>query len=171
MVQNGSLSRRIASSVLLTIALGLISLSAADAKGTVFYKSKTKDITVVLKFAYLVKGPDPMYPKGPIRRLVLSTTDIGATVQACETMSCLGNDFKEGLQLDFDGGARLNYWMVLNNQLVQYSGALDPEVFTVTADSATRLAGKLVFDKTTAGGPKVTVEFDAPLLKTFTKAR
>jgi hypothetical protein len=38
-----------------------------------------------------------------------------------------------------------------------------------TADSADRLAGKLTFDDSKSGGPKIDVQFDAPLLKSFTK--
>lgn len=72
--------------------------------------------------------------------------------------------------VDLDAGPRLNYWVVLNDQRVQYSGTAKPAVLTLTADTATRLAGKLTLDGT-AGGPKVEIEFDAPLLKELKKAR
>jgi hypothetical protein len=137
--------------------------AAADAKGTVIYKTRTAD----LKYAYLVKGPDAV-SKQVIRRLILSASDLGAKISACKTMSCTDSDLNEGLSVNFDSGPRLNYWMVLNGQKIQYSGTLKPEVLKATANDAKRIAGKLTFDDAGAGGPKVDVEFDATLSKEVT---
>jgi hypothetical protein len=53
----------------------------------------------------------------------------------------------------------------MNGQKVQYSGTEPVGSFAASADDARRIAGRLVFDKTAAGGPKVDVEFDAALVK------
>ena len=74
-------------------------------------------------------------------------------------------DLTDGLSINFDSGPRLNYWMVLNDQKVQYSGTLKPEVLMTTASDAKHIAGKLSFDDAAAGGPRVDVEFDATLVK------
>jgi hypothetical protein len=138
-------------------------VSAGDAKGTLVYKTRTAN----LKYAYLVKGPDAVSKK-TIRRLILSATDLSAKISACKTMSCTDSDLNDGLSLNFDSGPRLNYWMVQNDQKIQYSGTLKPEVLKTTADDAKRMAGKLTFDDAGAGGPKVDVEFDATLTKEVT---
>ena len=74
-----------------------------DAKGTSVYKSRT----TIVKHAYLVKGPDAV-SKQPIRRLILSATDIGAKIAACKTMSCTDSGLGDGLSVNFDGSARFN---------------------------------------------------------------
>lgn len=137
--------------------------TAGDAKGTLTYKARTAN----LKYAYLVKGPD-MVSKQPIRRLILSATDLSAKISGCKTMSCADSDLNEGLSVNFDSGPRLNYWMVMNNQKIQYSGTLKPEVLKTTANDGKRIAGKLTFDDAGAGGPKVDIEFDAALTKELT---
>jgi hypothetical protein len=137
--------------------------AAGDAKGSVKYKDRTADI----KYAYLVKGPDAV-SKAPIRRLILSAKDLGGKIAACKTMSCTDSDLDDGLSINFDSGPRLNYWMVMNGQKVQYSGTLKPEVLKTTTSDAKKIAGKLAFDDAGAGGPKVDVEFDAALVKEVT---
>ena len=134
--------------------------AASDANGSVAYKGRTAN----LKFAYLVKGPDEL-SKQTIRRLILSATDLSAKIAACTKMSCTDSNLTDGLSVNFDSGPRLNYWMVLNDQKVQYSGTLKPEVLKTTASDPKHMAGKLSFDDSAPGGPKVDVDFDAALVK------
>ena len=86
-------------------------------------------------------------------------------------MSCADGELMEGLVVDIDGGPRLNYWMTVNDQLVQYSGTKPPAALKSSADEPKRLVGTLTFDDAQSGGPKVDVEFDAPLVKEFRAAR
>ncbi len=144
--------------------------AGGTAKGSLTYKAKGGAITIAPKFAYLVKGPDAVDNK-VIRHLILSATDLEAKIAACKTMSCTDTDLGNGMTVDLDAGPRLNYWVVLNDQRVQYSGTAQPAVLTLTADTPARLAGKLLFDATAAGGPQVDIEFDAPLLKELKLAR
>ena len=127
------------------------------------YKGRTTNV----KYAYLVKGPDAV-SKQTIRRLILSSTDLAAKIAACKTMSCTDSDLGDGLSVNLEDGPRLNYWMVMNGQKVQYSGTEPKGSLAAKADDAKRLAGALRFDKTAAGGPKVDVEFDAALVKEVT---
>jgi hypothetical protein len=141
--------------------------AAGEAKGTLTHTGKT----VTLKHAYLVTGPDAVDPKKMVRR-VMSGKDVGANVRGCQTMSCASGEIMEGLVVDLDGGPRLNYWMTINDQLVQHSGTKPPAVLKASADQPKRLAGKLTFDDTQALGPRVDVEFDAAaLVKEFKAAR
>ena len=61
--------------------------------------------------------------------------------------------------------------IALNDQLVQYSGTVESTALKATADTPDHFAGMLKFDDSSAAGPKIDVEFDAPLLKAFAKAR
>lgn len=152
------MAKRIALLVVLLLAAPLA--SAGDAKGTVAYKGNT----VELKYAYLVQTTDAM-SNAPMRRLILSSKDLGAKIASCAKMSCVDGDLGEGLEVDFAAGPRLNYWLVMNGQKVQYSGTEPKESFAATANDAKKVAGTLRFDKTGAGGPKVDVQFDAAFVK------
>ena len=143
----------------------------SDAKGTLNYKGKSKDFAIALKYAHYVKGPDTIDPKTTIRRVILSSTDLTAKIQACKTMDCSDDDLAEGIEIDITGGPRLLYWLVVNDGLMQYSGTQQPAALATTADTANRLAGKITFDDSAAGGAKLDVTFDATLIKTFDKAR
>ncbi len=163
----------------LTGLAGLIAVAVAcnvaaaggTAKGTLTYKSKSGVITMTPKFAYLVKGPDAVEPGRIIRHLIFSPTDLGAKIEACTTMSCTDSGLGSGLTVDLDVGPRLNYWVVLNDQRVQFSGTEQPAALFLTTNTPERLAGKLVFDGAAMGGPQVDIEFDVPLMKVLNKAR
>ena len=81
--------------------------------------SHTKFLTVPRNF---VKGPDTMDPKTTIRRVILSSTDLTAKIQACKTMDCSDDDLTDGIEIDITGGPRLLYWLAVNGGLVQYLG-------------------------------------------------
>jgi hypothetical protein len=150
------------------LALAGTALAAGnDAKGTIAYKN----FNVALKYAWLVKGPDSMDPKKTIRKLVLSATDIGAKLAACASMSCADGSVTEGATVDFDSGPRLNYWMVVNGQKVQYSGTVVPSALAAKANDANHVAGRLTIDDAAMGGPKIDAEFDATVGKEYKAAR
>jgi hypothetical protein len=153
-------------------AISLVSApaDAGDAKGTIIYKFKSAEIVVRLKHAYLFKGPDVVSGK-TIRRVVLSVANVSAKLAACATMMCSDGDIAEGMTIDFDAGPRLNYWFVGNDQLTQYSGTAEPASLILTVDTPKRLAGKWDYDGSAAGGPRVHIEFDAPLVKEVSKLR
>ena len=151
---------RIATAIL--VAVVAAPALAGDAKGSVTYKGRTVD----LKYAYLVQTTDAM-TKSAMRRLILSPKDLGAKIASCAKMSCVDADFDEGIEVDFVDGPRLNYWLVMNGQKVQYSGTEPKESFASTANDGKKVAGTLRFDKTSAGGPKVDVQFDAANIKTL----
>jgi len=100
-----------------TAALSMPAAAAGEAKGTVTSKARTVDV----KYAYLVKGPDAV-TKQTIRRLILSATDLSAKIAACKTMSCTDSDLGNGLSVVLEGGPRIFFWMVMNDQKIQYSG-------------------------------------------------
>ena len=152
------MTKRIASLVVLLLASPLA--LAGDAKGTVAYKGRTLDV----KYAYLVTTKDAMSGKS-MRRLILAPKDIDAKIASCAKMSCVDGDLDDGIEVDFVDGPRLNYWLVMNGQKVQYSGTEPKESLAATADDAKKIAGALKFDKTAAGGPKVDVTFDAGFVK------
>jgi hypothetical protein len=151
--------------------LGVVFASAACAADTGTGSVNYKGQTVGLKYAWLVSGPSDMEPGKMVRRLVMSTSDIGAKLKACTAFSCTDGSVTEGMTVDFTGGPRLNYWVVMNGQKVQYSGTAKPDTFVSSANDAGHLAGRLAIDDTTAGGPKIDAQFDVTLLKEFKTAR
>ena len=158
--------------IVLILAASFGLTAASDAKGTLNYKGRAKDFAVTLKYAHLVKGPDTMDPKTTIRRVILSSTDLTAKIQACKTLDCSDDDLNEGIEIDIiAGGPRLLYWVAVGDGLVQYSGTQKPTALVTTTDTADRLAGRIAFDDSGAGGAKLDATFDATLIKTFDKAR
>lgn len=160
---------RQSSIALLALSIGVVSrVAAADtADGALAYKGRN----AALKYAWLVSGPSDMEPGKTVRRVILSATDISAKLQACKTFSCTDGEVTEGATLDFTGGPRINYWIAMNGQKVQYSGTARPEVFAAQADDPAHLAGKLAIDDTSAGGPRLDARFDVTRLKQFEVAR
>jgi hypothetical protein len=151
----------------IALLVAATSAAAGDARGTLVHKATT----VQLRHAFLVKGPSELDPKRTIRRLVLSSKDAGTTLRACQTMSCTADETIEGVTVDLDAGPRLNLWVALNGGLIQHSDTAPTTALKATTDDARRLAGKLSFDAAGRGGPRLEVEFDAPLLKELTRAR
>jgi hypothetical protein len=146
------------------IALALAAPALAEpAKGTVTQGGRSATI----QHAWLVVGPDAVDPKKTIRRVVLSATDIGAKLEACAKMSCTDGSVADGMTIDLDAGPRINYWVALNGQRLQYSGTQPMSSLAATANDGKRVAGKLVFDQSGSGGSIVDVQFDAPLAKAF----
>jgi hypothetical protein len=140
-----------------------------DASGSISYQSKAGLVVVKPQHAYLVKGPDTV-TGNVVRRIVLSGTELASKLRTCATMMCGDGDMAEGLTIDLDAGARINYWLVANGQRIQYSGTAEPSSLQLTTDTAERVAGAWRVDARRAGGPQAQIEFDAPLLKVFTKA-
>jgi hypothetical protein len=165
---------RLAAVLTLAPSLALLLAPAASAEpgaatGSISYQSRGKLITVRPKYAYLVKGPDTVTGH-TVRRVVLSVSDLAPKLRHCATMMCGDGDMAEGLTIDLDAGARINYWFVAEGQRVQYSGTAEPSSLTLSADTGQRVAGAWRLDARLAGGPQVQVEFDAALLKVFTQA-
>lgn len=150
-------------------ALCVSSTAMADpAKGTLTGTGKVA-ATVNVKHAYLVKGPNAFGDK-MVRLLILSEVDQTAHIKSCSTISCTTNKLESGMTVEFDAGPRLLYWFVANGQRVQASGTAEPDTITLTTNTAQKLAGKWMYDASSQGGPKIAVEFDAAMLKEFSKA-
>jgi hypothetical protein len=141
--------------------------SAANARGSVVYGARTAPIA----HAYLIHGPDAVDPKKKLRRLVLSTAEIGPKVAGCSTMACVDDALADGVEIDFDAGPRLNYWLVLEAKKVQYSGTADPAAFAAKRNDGRRIAGRISIDDSGAGGPKIDATFDAPIAKEIDRVR
>jgi hypothetical protein len=151
------------------LALGCGAACADGVSGSIAYQAKSGPIVVTPKYAYLVSGPDEVSGK-PIRRVVLAVADVAPKIQACAAMSCSDGGLREGMTIDFDAGPRLNYWLVANDQRVQYSGTAEPASLPLTVNTPQRLAGKWDLDGRAAGGPRIQIEFDAALLKEMKQA-
>src|SRR5262249_24388322 len=144
LARSGSALRPVALVACLALPVSAAIAADGNAKGTVTYRTTT----VALKHVYLIKGPDAVDPKKIIRRVILTRDDVGATTRGCQTMSCADGAVTDGLQVDFDAGPRLNYWVALNDQRLQYSGTACPEVMKASGRDPRRIAGVLSIDDT-----------------------
>jgi hypothetical protein len=162
-VPTSLLTPLLATTILAFALTGPVLAAGTDATGTMVYKGKT----TTLKYAYFVRGPDGM-AKDPIKRLILSANDLGAGIAACKKMSCTDSDLKEGVEINLDGGSRLMYWLVQNDQRVQYSGTAPVAALATKVNDGKRLTGTLKLDQAAAGGAVINVEFDAALVKELT---
>lgn len=149
----------------LAIVIGVAAMTVDSAKGTVVYKGRTGEHRATIGHVYLVKGPDAVDKKVG-RVLIFSAVDLADTVKACATLSCTEQLLTEGFTIGFDTAPFLKFWMTLEKGKVQTSGPANVKSFTATTDTPERLAGTLRFD---SFGANVDVQFDAALLKTFTK--
>ena len=145
------------------LALGVGSALAAGgtASGTIAYTGQTLNVM----HAYLVKGPDVVDKDKVVSRLVLTPTDIGKALAACTTMMCAQGEVEDGFSIDMAAGPRFGYWVGLKGGKVQYSGTTKPTALAATTEQPDLLAGKLAIDDVASGGPRIEVQFDAPLLK------
>ena len=111
--------RVLAGTLVCTAAFGFTAWAFGTAKGTLTYKAKKGEVTVNVTHANFVRVPSIADGK-PMRRLVLSTSDTTAALKACQNRMCADGEIGEGMTVDFDAGARLHYWFVANDQLIQY---------------------------------------------------
>jgi hypothetical protein len=160
--------RVVAGTLACAAAFGFAASAFGTAKGTLNYKAKKGDVTVNVTHANFVRIPSIGNGK-PMRRLILSTADTTAALKACQNRMCADGEIGEGMTVDFDAGERLHYWFVANDQLIQYSGTAVLAAAKLTTETPTRLAGTLDIDDTASGGARVTVEFDASLVKEIAK--
>ncbi|MCI0482180.1 MAG: hypothetical protein L0213_11410 [Candidatus Dadabacteria bacterium] len=155
--------------VLGTGGLNLFAANASAAGGTAKGTVKLKDKTVDLKYAYLVKGPDMFDSSKTVSTVIITPSDISQKISECKNASC-ASGITEGMTVgkeDFGSTTRVVYWVVTNDGMMQYSGNDDVSALALTTDTADRMAGKLTIDDSAADGPKIDVEFDAPLAKEF----
>jgi hypothetical protein len=141
------------------------SAAGGTAKGTI----KLKDKTVDLKYAYLITGPDSFDPSKTVSTIIVTPNDISEKISECQSTSCAGG-ISEGMTIgkeEFGSTTRVVYWVVTKDGMMQYSGNSDVSALVLSTDKPDRMAGKLSVDDSTADGPKVDVEFDAPLAKAF----
>lgn len=163
------IGRLVALALAASLSTAAGAMEPGTASGSISYQSKAGLVIVKPQHAYLVKGPDTV-TGNVVRRIVLSGSDLAPKLRTCATMMCGDGDMAEGLTIDLDAGARINYWLVANGQRIQYSGTAEPASLRLTTDTPERVAGAWGVDARRAGGPQAQIEFDAPLLKVFTKA-
>ena len=155
--------------VLVTGVPALFPANASAASGTAKGTIKLKDKAVNLKYAYLVKGPDTFDSSKTVSTVIITPNDISQKISECQNASCAGG-ITEGMTVgkeDFGSTTRVVYWVVTKDDMMQYSGNDDVSALVLTTDTADRMAGKLTIDDSAADGPKIDVEFDAPLAKEF----
>ena len=161
--------RNIAIFVFAVAASAAAGMLAHAAEGTVKGSVAYEGMTVDFKHVYMITGPDVFDPKATVRTLLFTDADIGDKVKACESVFCATGLVLNGMTVDFGSRPRFNYWVGVNNQLLQIGGtAITADAFKSTADTADHLAGTLIVDDSEVKGPKAEATFDVTLTKAFT---
>ena len=163
-------SRRaaLAAGIAVMFALASAATHAADAaSGTVAFKT----FSSAVKFAYLVRGPHEFIPDQTVSRIYLSSSDIGAKIKACKTLSCADGALTDGAMVDYGDARHLDYALRLNGMRTQYSGSTDADAFKLTTNRPDHLAGKLHIDDAAADGGKIDADFDLMVTNTFKSVR
>ena len=160
--------RRFSIFVLALAAVAALGVSAGAAEGTVKGSVMYEGKTATFKHVYLITGPDVFDPKFTDRTLLFTTDDIGDKLMACDSVFCATGLVMNGMTVEWGPNPRLNYWVGINNQLIQIGGTAIPgEAFKAKADTPDHLAGVLLIDDSEVQGPAATAEFDVTLTKAF----
>ncbi|MGH7851270.1 MAG: hypothetical protein ACREOP_13315 [Thermodesulfobacteriota bacterium] len=161
--------RNIAIFVFAVAAFAAAGMLAHAAEGTVKGSVAYEGMTVEFKHVYMITGPDVFDPKVTVRTLLFTDADIGDKVKACDSVFCATGLVLNGMTVDFGSRPRFNYWVGVNNQLLQIGGtAITADAFKSTADTADHLAGTLIIDDSEVKGPKAEATFGVTLTKAFT---
>ena len=149
--------------IILVLASAPVLAAGSDsAKGTLTVETESKPASVELAHAYLVSGPDTFDPKKATRRVVFTKTDERAAIEACSDVSCATLSSSDGMTVELGDEPAASWWAHVHP--MQYSGMSQKSDFTLSVNTAERVAGTL---KISTSGVKTTVEFDASLAKTF----
>ena len=151
-------------------ALHLLVANAAFAADTASGTASFKSYSSALKYGWLVRSPDEMDASKIKLSLYFSSTDVGAKIKACATLSCANLALEDGAMVDYSDARHLGYAVKLNGQRVQYSGGTEGAAFKLTSNTPGRLVGRLRIDDSAAGGAKVDADFDLTLVNTFNSA-
>ena len=111
---------------LFALLLALVPLAtAAGAKGSLDYRSPNVEVKVDPVHAYLFTVPDE-YAAGEIaRRVLLSTTDVRAAIDACETAECAIDAISDGVVVELNETPMVRWWAKLRGGLIQLSDRTD----------------------------------------------
>lgn len=159
------MTRSLVSSALLLAFVAPPASAAAPASGQAIGTVRYKDKTVTLRHAYLIAGDNY---GSKVRKVILSAVDIKDKIAGASSLMSAGAKLREGISFELDESVPfVGYWMAIADQSMQISAPLEPKLFATTASTPQRVAGKVSFDQSGSGGPKVEAEFDASLLKEF----
>ena len=155
------MTRTFTASMLLALTVPSFAASVDSARGTLVVQGEDKPLSVELKHAHLVIGPDTFETGKTTRRLVFTADDLHAMIEACTEIRCATMIASDGLVLELDA-ASTRYWAHVRP--MQYSGSLDRGGLVLRTDKPDQVAGTV---KLNNSGVTTTIEFDAALVKTF----
>ena len=147
---------------LLSAACTGTAASVDSAKGTLIVQGSGEPLTLALRHAYFVTGPDDFDKSKMTRRIIFTGDDVRPTIEACENARCAMSSVSSGMWLEIDESSDMRSWAKIDT--VQQSGMPNRSALALTTESAYRLAGTLTISR---GSNPMTITFDAPLVKSF----
>jgi hypothetical protein len=158
--------RSIVAACLLFLLAGAASIGApaGHASGAASFDKHAATFT----YGWLVRGPGEFDPSKPVFRMYLSSTDVGAKIRACDSLSCVDESLVDGAFVEFGDGSNVNYCVTLRGS-VPCSGSTNANALVLTTKNPKHIAGKVRIEDASFKGESLVAAFDLPLLKTFTK--
>ena len=159
---NRSVIATILSAVLLACA-AVPAIAADSAKGSVEVTSEGKPISISINYVYYITGPDSFAPKQRTRRLIFTTDDARAAIDACATASCAMSSIGDGMTVELEADTSMARWWV-HVPSFQQSGMGNASMLSLSTDQPERVAGTLTINSL---GVETKIDFDAGLVKAF----
>jgi hypothetical protein len=146
------------------VALPALASESTMASGTLSVEGPNEPLAVTLAHAYYVTGPNRFGETRTVRSVVFTADDQRAAIDACADLSCTRLSSRDGLKIDLDESGMVNWWAHIAT--VQYSSTETGDALTLSVDSADRVAGTF---KLSGSGATTSIEFDASLVRDFSK--
>lgn len=138
-------------------------LAADSASGSLKMVAQGKPVSIAIHHVYFITGPDSFAPKQTTRRLIFSTQDTSAAIDACATASCAMSAIGDGMTLELEADTPMARWWV-HLPRAQQSGMGNASMLSLATDTPQRVAGTLTIN---ALGVETRIAFDAGLVRAF----
>ena len=138
-------------------------LAADTATGSLKMTAEGKPVSIAINHVYYITGPDSFAPTLTTRRLIFSTEDTRAAIDACATESCAMSSIGDGMTVELESDTPMARWWV-HVPRAQQSGMGNASMLSFSNDSPERLAGTLTINSL---GVDTKITFDAGLVKVF----
>lgn len=140
-------------------------LAADTAKGTLKMTSEGKPVSIAINHVYYITGPDSFAPTQTTRRLIFSTEDARAAIDACDSARCAMSSIGDGMTVELEADTPMARWWV-HVHATQQSGMGNASILSLSTDTPQRVAGALTINSL---GVDAKIAFDASLVHAFDK--
>ncbi|MEO8011092.1 MAG: hypothetical protein ABI650_05565 [Dokdonella sp.] len=150
---------------LLLASVAVPAIAADSAKGTLKMISEGKPVSIEIHHVYYITGPDSFAPTLTTRRLIFTTEDARAAIDACESARCAMYAIGNGMTVELEADSPMAKWWV-QVRPTQQSGMGNASIVSLSSNTPERVAGTLTINSL---GVDTKITFDAGLVNAFEK--